>query len=245
MILLLKLVVAHLLGDFPLQRAGWATRKREPAVMARHLAIHAMLLAVVVGTTGSSPRLWLSAIGLVAAHGAIDWFLGGEGEKTPMRLAVDQALHGLSIAVCFTIMSPTEAWYWTLRLSEHLSQSTPWTLAAGLLLAVWVGRYLIGSWIDRVARQPGGQTELLDQGLKDAGARIGMLERGLIFLALVARMEALAGFVIGVKALLRLPEATHSERRALAEYFLLGTLASVAWAVLIALLTRTVLEAAP
>jgi hypothetical protein len=245
MVLLLKLAVAHFLGDFPLQPNGWAARKREPGILIRHLAVHAALLALVVMATGPTNRMWLASAGLLAVHGIIDWIMGGRGEKTLSRLLVDQTLHAASIFACFAVISPSEWLYWEARLLEFLSQTSPLAFMAGGLVSVWVGRYLIGGWIALVAKGLTEEAEGIRHGLSDAGARIGMLERLLIFLALVFRLEILAGFVIGVKALLRLPEATESKSRALAEYFILGTLASAAWAVMVALLTRALMEAKP
>ncbi len=139
-------------------------------------------------------------------------------------------------------MSPLDAHHWWVRFSDQLSRVDTMTFLIGLVVNVWVGRYLIGNWIAQFVNSAKGALHD-QQGLAKAGARIGMLERLLIFIALVSRMESLAGFVIGVKALLRLPEAAGNANREIAEYFLLGTLASSAWAVLAALLTRTLMDA--
>jgi hypothetical protein len=242
MVLLLKLAVAHLLGDFPLQPNSWAVRKRELGILIRHLAVHGALLALALAPSEPTQRMWIAAGGLVVIHGIIDWLMGG-GEKTLARLAVDQALHAASLLLCVAVMSPTEWQHGEEWTFDHTSQPAPLAFVVGLLVSVWVGRYVIGAWITRVASSLTSEAEDLRQGLADAGGRIGILERLLIFLAVIFRMEALAGFVIGVKALLRLPEATESKSRALAEYFLLGTLASAAWAVLAALVTRALMEA--
>ena len=59
-----------------------------------------------------------------------------------------------------------------------------------------------------------------------------------MFLAVLARAELIIGFVIAAKAVLRLPEVREAHSRKLAEYYLVGSLASLAWALLVAYLVR-------
>jgi hypothetical protein len=69
-----------------------------------------------------------------------------------------------------------------------------------------------------------------------------MLERSLVYLAVLAHVGSLIGVVVAVKAVLGLPEAREKWSRELTEYNLLGSLASLAWTLLIALLVRAVAE---
>jgi len=74
---------------------------------------------------------------------------------------------------------------------------------------------------------------------------IGLIERALIFIAVLLRIEALVGFVVAAKAILRFPEIREPGHQALAEYYLVGSLASVLWAVVIGVLTRWALTGRP
>jgi len=72
-----------------------------------------------------------------------------------------------------------------------------------------------------------------------------MLERSLVYLAVLAHVEALIGFLVAMKAVLRLPEAREKWSRELAEYYLLGSLASLAWGLVTALAVRALLRGRP
>jgi hypothetical protein len=72
------------------------------------------------------------------------------------------------------------------------------------------------------------------------GATIGVLERLLIVIFVLAGADAAIGFVVGAKTLARFRLL---DDRDFAEYYLLGTLASVAVAILTALVARAALAA--
>ncbi len=72
-----------------------------------------------------------------------------------------------------------------------------------------------------------------------------MLERLIVFIAVIDRVESLIGFVIAAKAVLRLPEAREAHSRSLVEYYLVGSLASLAWALVVAFGVRWMLGAGP
>jgi hypothetical protein len=72
------------------------------------------------------------------------------------------------------------------------------------------------------------------------GATIGVLERLLIVVFMLAGADAAVGFVVGAKTLARFRLL---DDRDFAEYYLLGTLASVGVAILTAIVARAALGA--
>jgi hypothetical protein len=72
---------------------------------------------------------------------------------------------------------------------------------------------------------------------------IGLLERALIFLFVLTGQTAAIGFLIAAKSILRFGEV-QDDRRA-AEYVIIGTLASFAWALAAAQATLAALAALP
>jgi hypothetical protein len=74
------------------------------------------------------------------------------------------------------------------------------------------------------------------------GATIGALERLLIVVFVLVGAEAAVGFVIAAKTIARFKQL---DDRGFAEYYLLGTLASVAVAILSALVAKAVLQTIP
>jgi hypothetical protein len=117
-----------------------------------------------------------------------------------------------------------------------------WLLLCGALVAIPVGATAIGRWIRPFAEALSHESRTQRAGLELAGRWIGMLERTLVYLAVLAHLESLIGFVIAAKAVLRLPEAKEKWSRELAEYYLLGSLASLAWVLFTALVVRRLVE---
>ena len=236
--LLLKLVVAHVFGDFVFQSEGDARNKRRAAVLLRHAAAHAICLGLVLLSEPAHARPWAALGLLLLAHVGIDRWTASWEDGTWRRLALDQALHLMSILVAVSVIRPAELGWITSRLADENASLAVWGWLMGAGVTIWVGgvttRMVVAPYARALERaQPG-----IRPGLADAGRLIGMLERTVIFLAVTMRMEALVGFVIAAKAILRLPEARERQSHALAEYYLIGSLASLAWGVLFASWTR-------
>jgi hypothetical protein len=239
--LFLKLMVAHLAGDYPLQTSRIAQEKGRPAALAQHLAVHALLLALVGLTEPMELRLWLGLLLVLAAHGAIDAWTVRRQPRDLGHLAADQGLHLASLIAGAAIARPDQLPDGAGALTSLLQSGSTWIVAAGVLIVVPAGATVIGRWVSpfRVALSDASREQLA--GLEFAGRWIGMLERFVIFVAVLARVEALIGFVIAAKAVLRLPEARERWSRELAEYYLVGSLASLGWAMVAGLAVRWLL----
>lgn len=238
--LLLKLLAAHLAGDFLLQSSRMAAEKRRPATLALHLGIHALLLSLVALTEPPTARLWPALLLVVAAHGAIDAWTTRRAPRDLRHLALDQGFHVASLILAAAIAQPVQALdAWGAFLSRAGDTGT-WIVLAGILLAVPAGATVIGRWVRPFREVLSDASRAQLAGIEFAGRWIGMLERLVIFVAVLARLEALIGFVIAVKAVLRLPEARERWTRELAEYYLVGSLASLGWALILGLGVRAV-----
>ena len=80
------------------------------------------------------------------------------------------------------------------------------------------------------------------QGVKGAGALIGFLERALVLTFVLLNQYTAIGLVLTAKSIARFEEL---KKRHFAEYYLIGTLASVLFAVLVGILTSTHLLSLP
>jgi hypothetical protein len=109
-------------------------------------------------------------------------------------------------------------------------------LVAGAVLATRAGGFVLGLLMGRF-----GEVGL--DGLPGGGRLIGSLERGIIFLLILAGEPGGIGFLIAAKSVLRFG-AVREEAR-LSEYVIIGTLASFAWAMGAALGTVMMLSALP
>jgi hypothetical protein len=243
--LFLKLLFAHVAGDYLFQNARIAYEKHRREMLAWHLGIHAALLVGVALTERLDFSLGLGLVTVLAAHGAIDAWTSRIQPRTVRLLVLDQSLHVLSLALAVAIARPEDfeaARWW---LSRALQDPRVYVTFTGFIVAVWVGAVIVGRWAEPFAAALVTRLGEERPGLERAGRMIGMFERAIIFLAMMLRVESLIGFVIAAKAILRLPEARERGSRELAEYYLVGSLASVFWAVLAGVLTRWMVSGVP
>jgi len=240
--LLLKLITAHLAGDYLAQPSRIANEKHRPPVLLLHTALHAVLLALVGFTEPASLRLW-SALGLVVvAHGAIDAWTSRLAPRDLKLLGFDQALHLASILVAVAVARPAEAAALAFGVSAIGSRRETWIVVAGALASGPAGATAIGRSLNPIRDSLSHESGVQRTGLERAGVWIGLIERLVVYAAVLGRVETLIGFVIAVKAVLRLPEARERWSRELAEYYLVGSLASLAWALLTAFAVRGLLR---
>lgn len=94
-----------------------------------------------------------------------------------------------------------------------------------------------GSWVVKIAIR-NYQVANLPGGFKNAGRLIGILERLLIFILLSINQISLIGFLLTIKAIYRYGDiqGNNSVKMKLSEYFLIGTLMSFAWVLVVFLL---------
>lgn len=224
---LAALFLAHILADFVLQTNGMVATKRQPATMAAHGGIILGTATLATGTL--SP--WLAA--LAAAHLAIDLTKTLSNRHGFWPFMADQAAHGVTL-LALALLKPD---LWASGLwSAHPPAASLMALTAGAILATRAGGFAIGllmqPWSDAIA-----------VGLTGAGRTIGNLERGLIFLLILTGQTQNIGFLVAAKSVLRF--GTVADDRKVSEYVIIGTLASVAWAIAAALLTTTLLNHLP
>lgn len=240
--LMLQLVVAHLAGDFLLQSGRDAQNKRNFRVLARHALVHALLLAGVGWLRGCVVAWEWGVLGLLwASHIVVDAVTSRLQMNADMRLGVDQAAHLLALVLATQMMAPGELAVIGATTGVLLRDPRAWWIVAGLLVVVWAGGVVVGRIVQPYATKL-AEVSGAPEGMESAGRIIGKCERTLIFLFLLTGHEAVIGFVIAAKALMRLPEARDRGSRASSEYYLVGTLVSVSWAVACGLMLRAWLK---
>lgn len=236
--LLLKLLTAHLAGDYLVQSARMATQKHRAGLLGLHALAHGALLALVGWTEPASARLWLTLLGVLVAHIAIDAWTVRMAPRNLRLLVLDQSLHLASLLVAAFVAGPAQVADGLRVVVDGARQRDVWVMICGVLIAVPAGATVVGRWVQPFREALTDESRERQQGLEQAGKWIGMLERLLVFAAVLGHVESLIGFVIAAKAVLRLPEARETHSRQLAEYYLVGSLASLGWALLAAFAVR-------
>jgi len=223
------LFFAHVLADFVLQTAWINAQKRRVPVMMLH---GALVLACAQVATGQWASPWILA--LAAAHVVIDAAKIWGGFHHFRGFLADQAVHIVTIAAV-TVLAPglwaTGAWAALPALLPLMA------LGAGLIVTLTGGQYAVA-----LLMRPHGN-RIRNNGLRDGGRQIGLLERGLISALLLLDHPLGVGFLIAAKSILRFGTATRDQRTA--EYVIIGTLASFGWAILTAETVRRAIVLLP
>lgn len=208
------LFLAHVVADFLLQTKGMVARKTEPKV----LFLHAFIVLITAYAALGRVDIWEPAA-LAVAHLSIDAIKVYALPDKLWAFLTDQVAHIVTL-FAVAIYAPTlfagGAWA-PITGGPHAM-----VLTAGFITATFAGghvvAYLVAQWGDDAAPP---------EGLPNAGRMIGLLERGIIFMLIVAGQPAGIGFLIAAKSVLRFDT---KREQSVSEYVIVGTLASFGWA---------------
>lgn len=235
--ILLALLLAHLIGDFVVQRQAVIEGKRagHPAALFEHGAWHLACLAVAwllfaPGGLAVGPVALAFAL-IVVVHLMVDWLKYRLGANHRLAAFVlDQAVHLAVLVLAAWWLAGRPDWLESIGGFWRLSAGVAgWMLVAYLVVVVacgWFNRLLLASLLP--AGEDGGD------GLARAGLYIGWLERFLMFSAFLAQAWAAIGLVLAAKSVFRFDSVR--KQRSHAEYFVIGTLLSTSEVVAFGLL---------
>jgi hypothetical protein len=233
MILLTKLLLAHLIADFLLQPDRWVSEKEKRKHRSPKLYLHALLHGIFPFILVWNPAFWLHAVIIMVSHGAIDLakaHFQKPSNKTSWFIA-DQLLHFLVIIL---------VWYAWQQPQVSLDVIQTEKLLIIVTAAVFLTnpssviiKTLISQWTPNTIYT-------LESSLPDAGKHIGFLERLLVFTFVLCNHWEAVGFLLAAKSVFRFGNLKESHDRKLTEYVLIGTLLSFSIALAVALLTSAV-----
>jgi hypothetical protein len=229
MIIFVKLLLAHLLGDFLLQPTSWVLDKESRKHKSIYLYIHTLLHFILAWALVSGTDFVWFAILLAVTHGGIDFLkLHFQKNKTKRNwFVIDQVLH-LIVIIVITLLYTNE------RIDFTAFDHRFWIFATGILLLTKPTSILIKNIIS--IWTPENKTS--DDSLSNAGNYIGILERLFVFyFVITAHFEAI-GFLLAAKSIFRFGDLKEAKDRKLTEYVLIGTLLSFGIALLTGLLVK-------
>lgn len=231
-VLILKLILAHLIGDFFLQPKKWVKDKEKKTIKSVwlyvHIAVHIALMFIL---------LWdLTYTSLILAIGFSHLIIDGlklilQRKKTKrLFFFIDQLLHLIAIFAFVILLYPEDITF-TFTLNSNLLLLTICIAFLTLPTSI-IMRTIFSKWNLSKLTKP-------NESLKDAGKYIGILERLLVFTFIVAGHWEAVGFLIAAKSIFRFGDLTASKERKLTEYILIGTLLSFGIAITVGLLFIT------
>jgi hypothetical protein len=236
MIVIVKLILAHILGDFLLQPNSWVKAKEEKKALAWQLYVHVLIHGLLSLLLLFDITSWKLVLIITFSHLIIDYIkLKFQTKNSKITwFIVDQIVH-LAIIVFLGL-------YWQNKeneLLEFLFSNSFITLATAVLFLTQpvsiIMSILIKPWSDAIPNEK-------EQSLKSAGKYIGILERLLVFLFICTHHFEAVGFLLATKSVFRFGDLKESKERKLTEYILIGTLLSFGIALLVGLLTQYLVQ---
>lgn len=227
-IYLIKLILAHLIGDFFLQPNSWVKdkerKKLKSGKLYMHIAVHIGLVFLVFLSFG----VWKIALSIGVLHFIIDAGKSIFQTKKNARLLffIDQLLHFSSILLIWHFF------YKGYLDISYIHDVKTWILAAGVLFLTMptsiIMKVIIAKWL------PESDDES-PKSLQNAGKYIGVLERVLIFVFIITNHFEAVGFLLAAKSIFRFGDLKEAHDLKLTEYVLIGTLLSFGIAIVASL----------
>lgn len=237
--LFLKLLVAHIIGDFVLQKDEWVKDKEEKKIKSWYLYLHLFVHAVAL-TVCLIPHwnYWPGVLVILMTHYCVDLLKLYLGRKLDSRVLffLDQCAH-------LSVITLVVKWYepFEIEFGEIISPHTLLLLVSLLVCTSVTGvvmKILLSRWQKEIAEseakaskvgetEPGeGDKDEEPVALESAGLYIGMLERLFVFFFVVSQQYSGIGFLLAAKSVFRFGDLSNAKDRKLTEYILIGTLLS-------------------
>lgn len=220
MMIFIKLLLAHLLGDFVLQPNAWVHEKERLKIKSPklyyHILLHGFLSLLFIGDI----RFYKWAILIVLSHFIIDvsklYFQNSKNKRQWFWL--DQLGHIL------VLIFISLAWQNDAIQIADLWNDKNIILLTGVVLLTTPTAVLIKSIIS--GWTPTYNNSLETSSLQNAGKYIGILERLFVFLFVITHHWEGIGFLLAAKSIFRFGDLKEARDRKLTEYVMIGTLLS-------------------
>ncbi len=223
--LIVKLTLAHLLGDFVFQSNKMVEGIERKKLKSKHLYIHAAIhLMLILVVTQFATEYMLPAIILSILHLGIDIMtkIVIKDKINPVvNICIDQLLHAITIALFIRY-----AYSYTINYSIIFNTKN-YLFATAVICITYVSAIMIKKIMEQFNYQ------LPNNGLPEAGKYIGILERLFIFIFVINSFWEGIGFLLAAKSIFRFGDLKENKEIKLTEYILIGTLLSFGTAILI------------
>jgi hypothetical protein len=228
----LLLILAHLLGDFMLQPFLWIEHRRikkwKTPSLYLHGSIHIILALLALWLCGLI-EFWYLAFMIGGTHLLIDP-IKALSLKKRRAFFLDQAVHFLVITISVWFLHD-------FNYPDISSDFISWKLVIAFLFVTKPASVLINQLLPENIGTPKPahtvQPNAGQNGLKNAGEYIGILERLLILGFIITNNWSGIGFLLAAKSVFRFSDLQKMEQRMQTEYIMIGTLLSFSLAIAI------------
>ncbi|MDT8432869.1 MAG: DUF3307 domain-containing protein [Bacteroidales bacterium] len=240
--IIIKLLIAHFLGDFFFQPKLWAEKRRRHQFRSVYLYLHAVIHGLLVYMLLGDWSGYIVPLVIMLSHFLLD--LGKVYlRERPALFLIDQGLHIIVIGLVWITFYGD--WSAIPDFLSFLNDPVVLLVILAYLFilspAAVLIRILTEKYQPDIHTRTAGFIEARESeeviGLKDAGRFIGILERVMIVSFVLIQQYALIGFLIAAKSVLRYSDIKNNYDRKRAEYILVGTLLSFSTAIIAGIVT--------
>ncbi|MDB5143607.1 MAG: hypothetical protein JWQ66_2320 [Mucilaginibacter sp.] len=234
--ILLRLLLAHLLGDFLLQPTRWVKAKSSKKAKAPELYYHVLTVTLLTYIALWDWSNWYIPMIILISHLLIDIWKSHR-PNTFIYFIADQLLHLAIIILLWlifffdrqTVLAFATKYFdsvhfWIVCLAYYVV-----TEPLGLAIGVATSNWQVEAGMDR-------------GGLNKAGMWIGRCERILVLTFIITNQYTALGFLMAAKSILRFGDVEDRAQKK-TEYILVGTLISFASAAIIGAIVSYLLHA--
>lgn len=227
---LLRLLAAHLLGDFALQPGSWVNSKTTKKLKSGGLYLHVLVVTALTYLFLWDWNHWYIPLIIALTHLLIDIWKSHR-KNTLTYFLVDQAAH---IAVILIIW---QLFYGHIVFTGLFNNNHLWLLLIGYYLVIWP----LGIMIGKATEQWQQAAQMNAGGLAKAGIWIGRCERVLVLTFIITGQYTALGFLMAAKSILRFTDKDEMTQKK-TEYVLVGTLLSFASAAIVGVIIAALLK---
>ena len=228
MLIFIKFILGHLIGDFILQPIKWVIHKESNKIRSKYLYLHVLLHFAIYMLLLWDLSLWKLALIITIGHFIIDvlkLYTNSFYKNKSIPFFIDQGLH---IALMYCCVFYANLYEHTLTLFQNLD----WSLITAIVFVTYPAAIIMGKILDGMSNQ----IETDHKSLPNAGKYIGIIERLFVFIFIVIGRWEVIGLLIAAKSVFRFNDLKERNNRKLTEYILIGTLVSFGLAILAGLL---------
>lgn len=235
--ILLKLLFAHIFADFILQTERICKGKRASKnTKYGYLFLHSLIHAATAYLVLAYWNTWSIPLVIFLTHFGMDYIKSTFMKDNMKSFIIDQVVHIAVIIVLWLCLLGKYAELGS-ALSEIWDNPKIWIFATAYLLVLkptsTILNLFIKQWIPHNSKN--------DNTLPHAGLWIGYLERILILTFIFTHNFEGIGFLLAAKSIFRFGELNNAKEIQITEYVLIGSLASFTIATIIGFITLQIL----
>lgn len=236
-IILIKLIAAHLVGDFILQTDRLCADKfsNNRTFRYRALSTHAIIQAILAYLFVAQWNNWVVPLAIGFSHFLIDLVKVHLKRKDLPGFVCDQLAHYCVIIVLWLLVFANHDY----NPATQIFSANFWLIVTAYIAVLSPTSVLIKAFIEYEKWLPADASL---KGLPSAGKWIGYLERILILTFIFTGNIEGVGFLLAAKSVFRFGELNRAKDIKTTEYVLIGTFSSFTIAILLGFVVDWLME---